>query len=303
LLFASSMVLVGIIGYSIFLGDLASARMRTQSDFLSYFENSLPEQRYFEKTNIVNSWRPECAYFDVAAYRAGTLAGDTPDSKPRRSLAETCYLRDPRYKKSMLLWGDSHAQALAPGLTKWLPKEWQFLQVATSGCAPEPHSKIPSTTSQCDQSNYFAMKVVKDSKPDVVVIAQAHGHSVSQFAEIALELRTLGVTRIIFVGPVPQWDKDLPKLLARSPDASAQRMKEHRRDDVFGANNALVKNFKTDSLVKFANVIDVFCNPDGCMTYLNENRETGITTWDYGHLTPIASEYLANKLLIGMITI
>jgi hypothetical protein len=53
--------------------------------------------------------------------------------------------------------------------------------------------------------------------------------------------------------------------------------------------------------VKFVNLINLFCNEEGCLTFIGEDRKADITSWDYGHLTPVASEYLAEKILVGEI--
>jgi hypothetical protein len=48
-------------------------------------------------------------------------------------------------------------------------------------------------------------------------------------------------------------------------------------------------------------VIGFFCNESGCLIRIGNNKQTGITTWDAGHMTPIASDYLAKNLLVKLI--
>ncbi|WP_267874925.1 hypothetical protein [Duganella callida] len=38
------------------------------------------------------------------------------------------------------------------------------------------------------------------------------------------------------------------------------------------------------------------------MTYLGEDRKTGATSHDYGHLMPAASDYLARQALVQAVT-
>lgn len=45
-----------------------------------------------------------------------------------------------------------------------------------------------------------------------------------------------------------------------------------------------------------------FCNSEGCLTYIGSDRAEGITSFDVGHLTPIASDYLAKNLLVKLVT-
>ncbi len=51
----------------------------------------------------------------------------------------------------------------------------------------------------------------------------------------------------------------------------------------------------------YVDIISAFCNDNGCLTRIGGDPTNGITTWDYGHLTPVASEYLAKKSLVSVI--
>src|SRR4029078_6197310 len=124
----------------------------------------------------------------------------------------SCYKRDFRFEKSVFIWGDSHAQSLSPGITHYIPSNWQILQVASSGCSPNSNIDSPSEANQCAQSNFFAMQIIKTAKPDVVVVAKASGHSVDAMNDIAQKLKTLGAKKILFIGPTPKWIGDLPKI-------------------------------------------------------------------------------------------
>ena len=134
----AAMAGVAMVGYAAWSGAGFDPRLKPQSDFLAYFENQRPAWHYFEKIDFLTRWRSECAFFDAQKYRENKLVGAVADSAPRASLDPACYVRDLRYPKAVLLWGDSHAQQLAPGLTDNLPNDWQFLQVASSGCRRTP---------------------------------------------------------------------------------------------------------------------------------------------------------------------
>jgi peptidoglycan/LPS O-acetylase OafA/YrhL len=59
--------------------------------------------------------------------------------------------------------------------------------------------------------------------------------------------------------------------------------------------------FKQTDTELFANLIDTLCNQDGCLTYIGDDKKTGITFLDGAHLTPIASDYVAKNLLVNLI--
>jgi hypothetical protein len=112
----------------------------------------------------------------------------------------------------------------------------------------------------------------------------------------------MGIKKIILVGPTPHWEVDLPKIILRKlwRDTPRRTYVGIQREELL-QNARLQRDFRqTDSIV-FANVIDLFCDKSGCLTYLGGDRKTGITSYDYGHLTPIASDYLARHRLVGLV--
>ena len=164
------MTVVGYIGYNTYNRGGLSFRTQDREEFVDYFENSFPSWRYFKKTNLPSEWRSECAFFNGKKYLdEGKIEGGATDSRPVSGLDSSCSIRDLRFDKSVLIWGDSHAQSLSPGIIEFIPENWQVLQIASSACHPNPRLETPSTTSQCDQSNYFAMKTIREVKPDVVI--------------------------------------------------------------------------------------------------------------------------------------
>lgn len=266
-------------------------------EYLAYFENSLPEWKYFAKTNMEQHYRADCDFYDLDKYRMGHAT-----NIPRKSINESCYVRDPRFRHSLLIWGDSHGEMLYYGLKNRLPADWQILMGTSSGCRPNPNISLPSTTQYCDQSNWFALNTIAQAKPDVVIVAQESGHSLRNMNEIIVKLRHLGVKRIIFTGPSPHCKQALPYLIARRWfDNTPKRTFSGIDQSIIDLNNQLKSGFKHQNDVAFISLIDFFCNNDGCLTYIGGDKKQGITTWDYGHLTPIASDLLAKQLLVGEI--
>lgn len=277
-------------------------RAEKERTFLDFFENSSPRFQYLYRADIFRKWRTECAFFNFAPDLAGHPVENRRDSKPIDAIAERCFKRDARYKHAVLLWGDSHAKSLSPGLQRHLPEDWQLLQVSTVECPPSIERQTPSATSQCDQSNYFALKTVRESKPEVVVVAQKEDHSAQTLQQIATSLKGLGVKRVVLVGPVPHWDGELPRILARSRLAMPRRTKERLVMKHHEVNENLRRTLPNDSAQKYADIMALLCDGRGCLTHLGDDVKETITTWDYGHLTPHASEFVAARLLVPLIT-
>lgn len=67
-------------------------------------------------------------------------------------------------------------------------------------------------------------------------------------------------------------------------------------------NASLKENLKSSSSAIFADLIETLSNQDGFLVFIGEDKREGLTTWDSTHLTPLASEYVAETLLIPLIT-
>jgi hypothetical protein len=56
-----------------------------------------------------------------------------------------------------------------------------------------------------------------------------------------------------------------------------------------------------ESGITFVDLIDLFCNTDGCLVYLGKDPVSGMTYFDSHHLSPVASDYLAKNSLVKAI--
>lgn len=271
---------------------------KERSEYLAYFENSIPEWKYYTKLGMFQKYRSDCDFYDRDKYRVGQGTWI-----PRSSIAESCFTRDPAYRHSVLIWGDSHAQQLHYGVKNNLPTDWQVLMVASSACAADPNIVNSSSTQYCEQSNWFSLRTIAEAKPDVVIVGQSNDHSLDRMNQMIVKLEQMGVKKIIFTGPTPHWKPDLPKLIARMLwNNTPQRTWIGIDQDVINLNDQLKSGFKKQTGVSFINLVDFFCNDEGCLTYIGSDKKLGITAFDYGHLTPIASNLLAQELLVKEIT-
>jgi peptidoglycan/LPS O-acetylase OafA/YrhL len=291
------MLVFGITGYATYLNDGFKSRLNDRAEFAEYFENSLPQRKYFAKLDLFKNYRGECNFQNTAQY-----VKENSTNVPVAEIDSSCYTKQLPKGKTLFIWGDSHAQQLYSGLRKEMPENWDILQVASSGCVASPDVNSPSTTDFCTQSNWFALKQIKQVIPDVVIIGQNENHDPANLRRIFSALKDAGVKRVIFTGPTPHWSVELPKTIMKSLWINKPRR------TILGLNMSVMdQNFElkkslADSGAIYADVISAFCNEDGCLTYLGDDIKTGITSWDYGHLTPLASEYLAKKLLVDLVT-
>ena len=266
-------------------------------EYIDYFENESPEWNYYARTGMPEKYRFDCNFYDIEKSRRGKAR-----MIPRPGISSSCHTRDFRYKKSVFIWGDSHAQHLYFGISEYIPADWQLLMVSTSGAVPDPHMEHPSMTNYMDHSNWFALKTIREARPDVVVLGQNQGHSLKKMGELTAKLKEMGVKKIVFTGPVPHWHPDLPKLVVKKMWYNTPRRTFVGVDQSFIDHDMKIKQgFRQREDVVYASLIDLFCNQDGCLTYLGEDKKSGSVTWDYGHLTPEASRHVARELLVDII--
>lgn len=294
------MLLLGLAGYVCYQQkgwDGYGYREPGKHSFAAYFENDSPQWQYFTATDMLNHYRNECNFYNLDQRRQGHT-----NRAPLNHIAPACYVRDKQHPRAVLIWGDSHAQQLYSGLRENMPKRWQILQVASSGCAPALVGS-DSSRDHCARSNWFAIETIRQTQPDVVVMAQTAKHDGATLYRMAQILQGYGVKKVIIVGPTPHWRMDLPNLVMRKLWVNTPERTWMGVDiNVHQTNLTLKHYFGNGEDIAFADALPVFCNADGCLTRIGEDRQTGITTWDYGHLTPVASDYLARHLLVELIT-
>ena len=266
-----------------------------KNQFYSYYAD-LPKGRWgevFEK-----DFRNECNFFQVDEYFSGRST-----NIPKPSIDASCYTpKEPR-KHIAFIWGDSHAQMLNYGLTKNLPDDWQVLQVASSGCAPSATFQAKSETQYCSQTNWFALNTIRNIQPDVVIVAQSYQHRAIDYKNIANVILPMGVKKLLVIGPSPHWTEDLPKIVIRNLwSTKPERTKFGINAEFIELNKNLANALKDNrDGIDFVDMQGLFCSAEGCLTRIGKDFSTNLTSWDYGHLTPIASDYFAKNVLASRV--
>lgn len=264
--------------------------------FVRHFDNAPPDWHFLRKAGLLQTLRDECNFYNTEAFLAGHAT-----SVPKE-IARSCTERDPAKRHTVMLWGDSHAQHLYWGLARNLPAAWQILQVATSACTPELDAVGPSATNFCEQSNWTALQTIARLKPDVVILAHGAGQTARRFDALDAALKKLGVKRTLIVGPTPHWLADFPTIVARRlwPD-TPRRTLIGANGELRARNEGLKRHYAGSGATAYVDVQGTFCNDEGCLVYLGDDRTAGLTSNDDGHLLPVASDYLAKKVLVPLV--
>ncbi len=268
-----------------------------RTEYAQYFENSLPDWAYATKQGLLEAYRIECDFFDVESYRAGKIT-----MEPRKAINTDCYI--PKTGIKVMIWGDSHAQQYNFGLRKVLPTSISILQVASSGCVANFPSSTPGSRKYCNRSNAFAFQVMEKEKPTVLVIGQSEGHdTANNLTALTARAKLLGVKAVIVVGPVPHYAPFLYQVVVRKYwNHTPKRTKENLMVAASRSDTALQHKYvRGAGGFDYLSAMDAFCNKEGCMIYVGDDRKAGLVTYDYGHLTPPASLYFAQTALAPLI--
>ncbi|MDY6451603.1 SGNH hydrolase domain-containing protein, partial [Acinetobacter faecalis] len=208
-------------------------------------------------------------------------------------------------ENGVFLWGDSHAEALSYGLRNTLQvKNIPFYQVTSAGCTPSlgistHNDELLRKT--CNHSNNLALDSIKTLKPKIVIIAQRYEHDLTNWNQITKHLKKLGVTNILLIGPVPQWQPSLPETIVKAIHwkSHAKYISDSNLDlDII----ALDKKTKKITLINgttYISLIDKLCvlnsdNRYSCRVKVDKSDD--LIQVDYGHLSEEGSVYVVNKI-------
>jgi peptidoglycan/LPS O-acetylase OafA/YrhL len=227
------------------------------------------------------------------------------DSPPDAYAAQCVDPDDGGRKPLVLLWGDSHAARLYPGLRQAAGEGYRIAQFTRSGCAPNFWSFHPRRAGPCTLANVHVMREVQALRPDVVVVFSRwyewNRTSIGRILpRVVRSLRANGAGQVIVVGPAPEWRRPLPEILFRSARelhrTPPARMKEHLVANRWRIDRDMRAAIERQGQASYVSAMDAFCDVRGCLTRLGDDPAT-LTTWDYGHLTTPAARRLSTAII------
>lgn len=207
----------------------------------------------------------------------------------------------------VVLWGDSHAALLYPGLRAAAGDQVRLAQFTRSGCRPYLERAQPF----CVRSNAEVLARVRALSPQAVVLfAHWTGRGYTDPATLRADLaptlqalRDAGVPRVVVVGPAPKWNAFLPQLLVRQHavqpwDEPPQRSRYGAATDVHALDAALAGAWRGAADPAYVSVTGRLCDPRGCLVWMTSSDR--LTTWDYGHLAREPAEVVGADVLAAL---
>lgn len=216
------------------------------------------------------------------------------DLSHEMSFAEGCIDRSRR--PLILVWGDSTAGALMPGLRKAQEsRAFGVAQFTSSSCIPALTTDVAGTPN-CRAINDKVLSLARDLKPDIVLLHSTWDRYLDGVAATVTALRQETNARIVVLGSVPWWKRGLPNEVLRYFMLHHRLISERSASAQADGSGPKLREKLVPLGAEFISVWDVMCNADGCLTRIG-NTAADISATDQVHLTEKGSEFLISATI------
>jgi peptidoglycan/LPS O-acetylase OafA/YrhL len=216
------------------------------------------------------------------------------DLSHEMTFADSCVDRDRR--PLVLVWGDSTAGALMPGLRKAQQvRDFGIAQFTANSCIPALDTDEPGSPN-CRAINDRILARVREIRPDIVLLHSTWGSYLDGTAATVAALKKETGARIVVLGPVPWWKRGLPNEVLRYfmlhhrliPPRSEGAEPDH--------SGAELRARLVPLGAEYISAWDAMCNADGCLTRLGDSAGD-ISASDQVHLTEKGSVFLVQSII------
>jgi peptidoglycan/LPS O-acetylase OafA/YrhL len=204
---------------------------------------------------------------------------------------------DQNRRPLIFVWGDSTAAALMPGLRKAQEThEFGIAQFTSSACIPALNADI-ARSPKCHATNDTVLKLLAQAKPDIVLL---HGYWEEHFedhvAETVTAVKQLTGARVVVLGRVPYWKRELPNEAMRYFMLHHQLIPVRYGNSGSNAYDAVLRSKLLPLGAEFISAWDALCNTDGCLTRVGD-QANDLSTSDEIHLTEKGSTALVRSII------
>jgi peptidoglycan/LPS O-acetylase OafA/YrhL len=215
------------------------------------------------------------------------------DLSHEMSFADSCVDRDRR--PLILVWGDSTAGALLPGLRNAQEtRDFGIAQFTSSSCMPVLNTDVAGVPN-CRAINDKVLAIAHQIRPDIVLLHGTWDKYLDGLAETVAALKKQTGARIAVLGSVPWWKRGLPNEVLRYFMMHHRLIPERSGRAEADGSSAILREKLAHSGAEFISAWDVMCNADGCLTRIGDARD--ISASDQIHLTEKASVFLIQSVI------
>ena len=235
-----------------------------------------------------NAWRLNACYY---------FLGDA------RPYAQACSPRQGPNAPVILLWGDSHAGHLYPGLNfEAAARGFRVAQWTTAGCPPTL-SKLEGEGLQCDDKRNFVRDQIKQGTPEIAIVSafwqyylqhNTEAELRAAVSETVIALRRSGSRSVLVFGPGPTWNVSLQAEMLRHMLLTKDYRVPGRLRPQDGDSRhveALMADIAKEAGAEYVSVLSILCNEQGCLT-AKPGPSLELLYFDGSHLNVSGSKLL-----------
>ena len=196
-----------------------------------------------------------------------------------------------------IIWGDSHAAALASG---WSIMDKNLSIFSSSNCPPLIGAVIASRPYCLTTNNFVLNEIRKNPGKHIYLHANWQGYEEAQLQRLDNTISLLkqtGVRQITIIAGIPHYSPSLPKrLMHENADLLAPHRSQADLKAVIAADE-VIKGIAQDAGVSFISPVQAICDDGQCDSVINTKEGHMPISWDESHLTKLGALYLYQKLL------
>ena len=221
------------------------------------------------------------------------------------TFADECVEREPAAAPLVVLWGDSHAAALYPGLhAEQARLGFRVAQFSTSRCPPIVGfvSANPKLRNEhCVDVNDRVLARIAELRPSAVILTAYWDIYEPDLLPRTMErLRALGVRRVV-VGNVPVWRGNPARALfhayRRDPSGDVPSRMSRAQFKVPVRSDSAIAGIAASAGAEFVSLLDVLCDRGTCTA----TTDGGMTYSNADHLAPPGARAVVARTLRGVL--
>jgi hypothetical protein len=210
------------------------------------------------------------------------------------SFADSCVDRDRR--PLILVWGDSTAAALMPGLRKAQQiHDFGIAQFTSSSCVPALNADAAGPPN-CRAINDKVLSLARELRPDIVLLHGTWTKYLDSVDETVAALTQQTGARVVVLGAVPVWKRGLPNEVLRYFILHHRLIPQRSNRAEPDWTAAVLRQKLTSSGAEFISASDAMCNTDGCLARIGD-AAGDLSASDRVHLTEKGSEFLVHSII------
>jgi hypothetical protein len=206
--------------------------------------------------------------------------------RPEQFDDKVCLGGDARPK--VLVFGDSHAAHLWYGIKSQLP-QYNVQQATYSGCKPT-HPTHGDTNCVAFVQRMYA-RIASSERPDLVVLSARWTPADGPMLAETMRYLTDQRVRYVVLGPIVEYKRDLPWLLAEERVKGQSGLAAHQRKSS-AKSDAMLRRLVAEHHADYISVYDIVCPQGRCI----ESLGGAPLQFDYGHLTMQGSVFVARQI-------